>query len=336
MTRHPHDLFIDPRFRDVYRQHPLVLVDAGARGGLKSNWAAARPYLRVIGFEPDKREYAQLVQRKGDGETAFFDIALSNRTGPVRLYVARDRGLTSMFEPDRDFLDGFPEAERFDTVAVEHVDGDTLDNLVRARQIAEVDFVKADTQGSELYVLQGARTALVSSGLGAEVEAEFAPIYKGQPLFADVDAFMRGLGYLLFDLRPCFWKRAAGRSAGGPRGQIIWADTLYLKSIAALHSTMEQIEPSQRKSKALKAMSVALLYGYCDYALEIARGLGAFFTPEERGVIERRLLATRRRRKSLAKALGARGVGALQRLSRLRRPRAEGWSVSKANLGNFR
>src|SRR5919204_5797798 len=110
MTQHPYDLFIDPRFRDVYQQQPLVLVDVGARGGLKSNWAAARPHLQMIGFEPDKREHARLIERHPQSETTFFDVALSNRTGPVRLYIARDRGLTSMFEPDREFLDAFPDA----------------------------------------------------------------------------------------------------------------------------------------------------------------------------------------------------------------------------------
>jgi FkbM family methyltransferase len=337
MTRYPYDLFIDPRFQDVYRQQPLVLVDVGARGGLKSNWAAARPHLRMIGFEPDKREHARLIERSADRETTFFSVALSNRTGPVQLNVARDRGLSSIFQPDRSFLDAFPEASRFDTIAVEKVEADTLDNLLRSRQITEIDFVKVDTQGSELLVLEGGRAALAASGLGVEVEAEFTPIYKGQPLFADVDAFMRSLGYMLFDLRPCYWKRAAGRSLGGPRGQIIWTDALYLKSLQSLRATLAGIEASRRTGKALKAISVALLYGYCDYALEIARDLGTEFMADERKVIERRLLATRRSRGPLARIPGRRhAAAALHRISRLLRPMEDGWSVSNANLGNFR
>jgi FkbM family methyltransferase len=334
------DLFIDSRFDADYRQHPLVLVDVGARGGLKSNWAAARPHLRLIGFEPDTREYARLAQRAESDETGttFFDVAVHNRTGPLRLHVARDRGLTSMFEPDREFLAAFPESERFDTLAVEQVEADTLDNLLRGRGLTDVDFVKADTQGSELFVLQGGAAALASSGIGVEVEAEFTPIYKGQPLFADVDAFMRDLGYLLFDLRPCYWKRAAGRAIGGPRGQIIWADALYLKSLPALRTTLAGLEASCRRSKALKAISVSLLYGYADYALEIARHASGEFTADERTAIERRLLSDAgRRRGPLARLPGRRRVAAaLQRLARLLRPREEGWSVSSANLGNFR
>jgi FkbM family methyltransferase len=336
MAAHPYDVFVDRRFQEIYRQHPLVLVDVGARGGLKSNWAAARPHLRMIGFEPERQEHGQLVERATDSQTTFFNVALSNQSGAIRLNVARDRGLTSIFEPDRAFLTAFPEVDRFDTVAVEHVEADTLDNVLAARSIADIDFVKADTQGSELLVLEGARQTLARAGLGAEVEAEFTPIYKDQPLFADVDAFMRSLGYLLFDLRPCFWKRAAGRTAGGPRGQIIWADTLYLKGLPALRETLDRIEPSQRKAKALKAISVCLLYGYCDYALEIAQAFGTLFTQDDQRVIQRRLQSAlpRGARRDKTRRRGV--TAALKRLSKRLKPRPTGWSVSAATLGNLR
>src|SRR5688500_7254130 len=111
------DVFIDPRFDADYQQHPLVLVDVGARGGLKRNWAVARRHLRVIGFEPDAPEFSRLAKTTGAGPQSdvFFDVALHNRRGPIKLKVARDRGLTSIFEPDRSFIDAFPQADRFDT-----------------------------------------------------------------------------------------------------------------------------------------------------------------------------------------------------------------------------
>jgi FkbM family methyltransferase len=331
------DVFIDSRFDAVFEAHPLVLVDVGARGGLKSNWAAARRHLRLIGFEPDKREHGRLTDRTvGERSTTFFDVALHNRTEPIRLHVARDRGLTSVFEPDREFLNAFPDADRFDTVSVEQLDADTLDNQLRKHQIRDVDFVKADTQGSELFVLEGGTHALASSAVGVEVEVEFAPIYKGQPLFADVDRFLRGLGYLLFDLRPCYWKRAAGRSVGGPHGQIIWADALYLKGLPALRAAVAELDPNLQKSKVLRALSIALLYGYFDYALEIARDAGGVLSAEDRAVIENRLREGGAPRGSSPAFPGKRHVAAvLRRLWKLFRDRDDAWSVRGANLGNL-
>jgi FkbM family methyltransferase len=330
------DVYIDARFDDTYVRHPLTLVDVGARGGLRSHWLPARRHLRFLGFEPDHREHRRLmdiVSESGSPDT-YFNTALHNRPGPIALHVARDGGLSSIFEPDRAFLDTFPEAARFDTLEVRQIEADTLDNVLRGAGISDVDFVKADTQGSELYVLEGGAGILGTSVSGVEVEVEFAPIYKNQPLFADVDRFLRGLGFLLFDLRPCHWKRAAGRAIGGPHGQIIWADALYLKSVPALLAMVPSHGAAFARSKLLRAVSVALLYGYFDYALEIARSAAHVFTPEESALIEKRLReggepAGRGRfpgRRQLAAAAHWLWKHLVQR--------DDAWSVSDAKLGN--
>jgi FkbM family methyltransferase len=330
------DVFIHPRFEADFKQSPIVLVDVGARGGLKSNWAAAKRHLHLIGFEPDKREHGRLSQRpRSEPATTFLDVALHNRRGPISFNIARDRGLSSIFEPDRAFLDAFPESSRFDIVEVQPVEADTLDSQLRAHHIAGVDFIKADTQGSELFVLEGAKEALAGSAIGVEVEVEFAPIYRGQPLFADVDAFLRSLGFVLFDLRPCYWKREAGRALGGPRGQIIWADALYLKSTAALTNAGAPLDAAARRAKILKAIAIALLYGYCDYAMAIAGAAGSSLTDDERRTIESALHAAGEREFGRAGFPGRRPLAAaLHRLWKMLRPRDEGWSVSNAQLGN--
>jgi FkbM family methyltransferase len=329
------DIFIDSRFEPAFRQHPIVLVDVGARGGLKNNWSAARRHLRVLGFEPEKREFGQLSAPSLSGQsTTYFDVALHDRRGPLRLQVARDRGLTSIFEPNRAFLDAFPEASRFDTVDVHEVQADRLDDHLLSHGISDVDFVKVDTQGSELLVLQGASRALASSVVGVEVEVEFTPIYSGQPLFADVDVFLRGLGFLLFDLRPCYWKRAAGRAIGGPRGQIIWADALYLKSLPALLASAQPLDAAGRAGKYLKAISIALLYGYFDYALEIARAAEPL-DASERTLIEERLRAGGSQQGALPRFPGKRpAAAAFRRLWKLCLDADDAWSVSFPELGN--
>jgi len=337
MQQHAPDIFIDALFEPEYRRHPLVLVDVGARGGLKNNWSSARRHLHLIGFEPDKEEFARLAAAARTGDTTtFFDVALHNRRGPVQFQIARDRGLTSIFEPNREFLDRFPESDRFDTVDRVQIEADTLDSLLRTRRMIDVDFIKADTQGSELFVLEGAADALGSLAVGAEVEVEFTPIYKGQPLFADVDRHLRSLGYLLFDLRPCYWKRSAGRGIGGPRGQMIWADALYLKSLPALQQNLHALPQDRRKSKLLKAISVSLLYGYHDYALEILVNTASVLSPAERRTIERRLRQSGGHPGPLAKFPG-RGklASAFHRLWKLCVQRDEAWSVSRAKLGNL-
>ena len=266
------DVFFDARFAPAYERHPLVLADIGARGGLKSNWLPARRHLRVLGFEPDKREFDALVARhQGDRALTFFNTALHNSRGTVPLYVARDRGLTSIFKPNRAFLDSFPEASRFDTTSVIDMPTDTLDNVLLTSGIEDVDFIKADTQGSELYVLEGAASALAAGVVGVEVEVEFAPIYTGQPLFADVDAYLRKFGLVLFDLRPCLLEaRARPARRRAARADHLGGRAVPAESAGAHRGTV--VAPGRRgdRAKLLKAISVAVLYGYLDYALELA------------------------------------------------------------------
>ena len=337
MTAHDMDIFIDSCFADEYRRRPLTLVDVGARGGVKQDWQAARRHLRVLGFEPDRREYDRLVAAALSAGTqdAYFNVALHDRRGSVPLYIARDRGLSSIFQPDRAFIDAFPEAHRFDLEEIENVEVDTLDDQLGARSIDDVDFLKADTQGSELFVLKGASQALTRSALGVEVEVEFTPIYRDQPTFADVDAYMRGLGYLLFDLKPCYWKRAAGWTLGGPYGQIVWADALYFKSVPALRDALAGMPQERRRGKVLRAISVALLYGYADYAIELSGSFDGVLSPEDRTLIETRLREGAEPRGSLPLFPGRRRIAsAFRKLWKICRVPNEGWSVSDPSVGN--
>jgi FkbM family methyltransferase len=326
------NIFIDPRFETGFRSDPLVLVDVGARGGLKKDWQPAARHLQVIGFEPEAREYEALRARTPeDGKLRLFGVALHNRPGTVTFQVTRDRGLSSIFEPNRRFLDGFPEADRFEVTERVDVETATLDALVAATPaINDIDFLKVDTQGSELFVLEGAARVLRDRAVGVEVEVEFNQIYKDQPLFGDVDRLLRGAGFELFDLRPVYWKRTAGRDAGGPRGQIMWGDALYLKSADGLASVLE-IAADRRRTKLLKAIAVAVLYGYFDYAIELA-GAGGVLSAADRDVIVRHLT----RDTPAAAFPGQRTLAAgLRRLWRAILPRDDrAWSISRGRVGN--
>ena len=331
------NVFLHPRFDAVYQQHPLVLVDVGARGGLKSNWLPAQPHLRVIGFEPDKAEFDRLVGRthREAEQFRFFNTALHKERGVLKLYVTKDRGLTSIFEPDRAFLDAFPEADRFETTGIAEVHADTLDHVLESGGVTDVDFVKADTQGSELFVLQGGDQTLSESVVGVEVEVEFAPIYKNQPLFADVDTYLRQLGFALFDLRPVFWKRAAGRGLGGPQGQMIWADALYLRTLPSLRELIDSRDRTVRKPKLLKALSTSVLYGYYDYALEIVGHVSDVLVADERVTVEEQLRTAAAGADPMPRFPGRRQVAAAaRRLWKLSADRNDAWSISDAELGN--
>jgi hypothetical protein len=106
---------------------------------------------------------------------------------------------------------------------------DTLTNQLARADVDHVDFLKLDAQGAEFAILRGAESLIRRCVLGLEIEVEFLPLYNGQPLFSDVDPYVRSLGFELFELRPTPWKYAHGNAPNSP-GQIAFADALYFRN----------------------------------------------------------------------------------------------------------
>lgn len=276
------DIFISPAFDEYYKQYPIVLVDIGARRGLRGYWKCAEKYLKMIGFEPDERSFGELMQ---SDSTKYLNVGLYKEKATLDLYLTRKEGCTSILKPNLTFLDRFPNKEDFNILETISIDCDTLDNQFHKCQIDDVDFGKIDTQGSELFILEGATRAL-NSMFGLEIEVEFVPVYQDQPLFADIDQFIREKGFQLFDLRPYYWKRSVGLNYGHPKGQLVFADALYMRTTESFGETLKRIcDDEQKKSKVLRALSICFLYGYFDYALEIFNSSNTLFNEDETELI---------------------------------------------------
>jgi FkbM family methyltransferase len=330
------DIYFDSLLDDYYYWWPVTLIDIGARGGLQPNWRPARRHLRLVGFEPDAGEHARLTASGDCARTVYINAAVAEHPGVVVLNIARDGGTSSLLAPNMEFLRRFPKAERFETVRQLSVCADTLDNLLDSHDIQDPDFVKLDTQGSEFGILSGAGATL-GQAFGVEVEIQLGALYLGQPSIGDIDGVLTSRGFQLFDLRPSYWKRAAGAHYGGPKGQLVFADALYLKTEEAFQQQLDAIDDADaRAAKLLRAIAVCVLYGYLDYALEL-------FEPN-RGLLEAPLASHVSRRLRSTVPLSARiphfrGRGwlshAFYRLHRTFVPSVDRWATGGRHLGNI-
>jgi FkbM family methyltransferase len=98
-------------------------------------------------------------------------------------------------------------------LAVEQV---RLDDVVDGN----IDILKLDLQGYEMEALKGAERSLPSTKL-ILIEVEFIPLYENQPLFGDIDVFLRERGFFLLNLYE-LWTH--------PDGQLTSGDAIYLNS----------------------------------------------------------------------------------------------------------
>ena len=206
---------------------PLVLADVGVRWGFEPRWTALAPAARLIGFDADADECAALRRRHaGLPRVEFAPVALSDRAGTQTLHVTREPAASSLLEPDPDVLRRRRGMRAMRPAGTVEVETETLDAWARRSGVDRIDVLKLDVQGAELAVLRGAG-ALLDAVRALDLEVEFNPIYRAQPLFADVDAFLRARGFVLWrlgELTHCALPEASG--GGGSVDAIRFADGL--------------------------------------------------------------------------------------------------------------
>jgi len=176
---------------------PLVLVDVGVRWGFEPRWEALAGAARLIGFDADEDECDVLRGRHPGG--TFVAAALSDTTGTATLHVAEEPASSSLLEPDAELIARRRGMETMREARRTAIATTTLEAWAGPAGVTRVDGLKLDVQGAELAVLRGAGPLLDTVRV-LDLEVEFNPIYRGQPLFADVDAFLRERGFSLWRL----------------------------------------------------------------------------------------------------------------------------------------
>ncbi|MFN5261372.1 MAG: FkbM family methyltransferase, partial [Pseudanabaena sp.] len=168
-------------------------------------WELFSPNLSIYGFDADADACdvanADLEKRQIEWTEKHFPIALCNAAEERTLYVTKASMCSSLYPPNEPYLAriaGLTEAVSLDFSF--EIDTITLDQFCQEEQINEIDFLQIDVQGADLDVLEGAINILNRGTIAIQVEVEFSPLYIEQPLFADVDSFLRQNKFTLFDL----------------------------------------------------------------------------------------------------------------------------------------
>jgi FkbM family methyltransferase len=220
----------------------LKIVDVGAM----SIGDGLEPYAKlikavpcdIIGFEPVAAECDKLNRMRHEGRT-YLPYFIGD--GASHTFHECNFPMTSsLFAPNTPLLAKFQNLENLVQVVKSYpVETRRLDDLA---ETAGVDFLKIDVQGGELLVLRGAAERL-KSALVVHTEVEFVPLYKDQPLFADIDAHMRAQGFLLHRMgftgrtfRPLIFNN----DVNAMMSQWLWGDAIYVRDFM----TFETMPPA--------------------------------------------------------------------------------------------
>lgn len=172
--------------------HDLV-IDVGAnRGQFSLMTRLLRPWLPIQAFEPLATEAAvfQHVLGSQPGIT-LHECALGEIEGEAELHVSGRADSSSLLPIGELQARLFPATREIGTRRVRVV---PLDSLPEVWSAANRALLKIDVQGFELSVLRGARRALRHCAY-VYAECSHVPLYTGQALHAEVEAFLNAEGF---------------------------------------------------------------------------------------------------------------------------------------------
>jgi FkbM family methyltransferase len=236
-------------------------------------WEIFAPNLSIYGFDADvdacDEANIDLELRQINWNEKHIPLALGKEIETRTLYVTKQPFCSSLYPPNDLYikrLGGLSELMALDFSL--EVTTTTLDRFCEEENISEVDFLQIDVQGADLDVLQGSLRALNSSTLAVQIEVEFSSLYTKQPLFADVDTFLRKYDFSLFDIAPSYRLREGLPISSDKRlGQLLWGDAFYLRDL--LREDINVSEQLKSPGKMLKLACIADIMSFTDYSLEI-------------------------------------------------------------------
>jgi FkbM family methyltransferase len=175
-------------------RQPLVMDVGGNSGDYTLAVLKRFPEARAHAFEPHPVTFQKLVVAI-DAKASCHQMALGSQPGTLNLYDSEgstEGGIRASLSPE-----ALKTMTSKPLVAVP-VEVSTLDLFLGAQGIEKVDFLKIDTEGFEMDVLNGASKALASGRIGV-IQFEFNALHIGRRQFL-IDFMERLPGHRLYRL----------------------------------------------------------------------------------------------------------------------------------------
>jgi FkbM family methyltransferase len=189
------DLYIDIHKRIKFG--PLnTMFDVGANVG--QTWEGFRhnePNAKIYCFEPVLEIFKELKNKAGkDKNCVFENIAFGDVPGEktIKLFGIEHSALNSL----KDGLMNYDTNAREEIIKI-----DTLDNYCSKNRIDKIDFLKIDTEGYELNVLEGAKEMLSTASVSfIYCEIGFLKHNNRNTYFAELTEWLANKNYHFFGL----------------------------------------------------------------------------------------------------------------------------------------
>jgi len=126
-----------------------IVVDCGGNVGIFTSFALDMGASRILSYEPFIYNYN--LNKKNNPNAEIFNLAVSNNSNETveLLYTESGNGGHTIVNSEMDII---PEHIAHKNLYVNTI---TLDDIISQNYLDHIDFLKIDTEGSELMILDG-------------------------------------------------------------------------------------------------------------------------------------------------------------------------------------
>lgn len=196
---------------------PQVIFDLGANTGITvNNYLKIFPHAQIHAFEPTIELKDQLTNTFKNNHNVFIRFeAVSDKIGTALFYKNKVNDTNSLLSSS---TIGAKSDEACKNISTYQVKTITIDAYCQKNNINQIDILKMDIQGAELFALYGAKEMIKNNKIKLIfAELYFKPQYQNQPLFNEVYNFLISNQYSLQDIyNPYF-----------VNNHIAWCDAIF-------------------------------------------------------------------------------------------------------------
>jgi FkbM family methyltransferase len=216
----------------IPKESPLTIIDIGAALGADEipvyQGLIDAGCARLVAFDPDEAAL-EVLKEKYPAPHLCLPLFVGDG-GPATFYETNWGPTGSLFEPNTALLEKFHNLANLTTVVATHaVDTVRLDDI---GEIADADYIKIDAQGAERMIFENAGNLLSQVTL-IHTEVSWVEMYKGMPLFADIDRTLRAMGFQWHTRVGCgyrpFLPLVNREHVQAAFAQELWGDVVYVR-----------------------------------------------------------------------------------------------------------
>jgi FkbM family methyltransferase len=176
--------------------HP-VLLDVGAAGPQPKIWQSIARQCRYVGFDPDHRELRPASKGTFYDATIVDEAVTDDEASEVLFYLTKSPYCSSRLKPDSKSLESFLFSDLFVVERETRVRATNLNEALRRLNLLVVDWIKLDTQGTDLRLFQSLRPETRNHVLALDIEPGLIDAYQGEDLFVEAHKELTHSGFWL-------------------------------------------------------------------------------------------------------------------------------------------